>query len=85
MGEDELKKLVQSNFDNRSSQRASIEYQLRQMPFNEENVNASSKSSAGPHEFGQELAMPFTQNVANEVPFRRSRSRVATSRRSHAI
>ena len=42
MGEDELKKLVQSNFDNKVKPKGSkyLNINYAQMPFNEENVNA---------------------------------------------
>ena len=72
MGEDELRKLVQSNFDKKvkPSVSATSNINYAQMDFNEENVNKlleiMGQTRAGT-DFGQELAMPFTKNVANDA------------------
>ena len=72
MGEDELKKLVQSNFDKKVKPKGSKSLNINygQMPFDEKNVvgllELMGQTRAGT-DFGQKLAMPFTQNVANDA------------------
>ena len=72
MGEDELKRLVQSNFDKKVKPKGSksLNINYSEMPFDKQNVvgllEVMGQTRAGT-DFGQELAMPFTKNVANDA------------------